>query len=296
MNDFKIVKDLSSFNRWTNTTRYKSLKIEKDGKYYLYKEPQEDTNRLLLQNEVRWREFFDTVDFPGVVCSKIVEVSNNFIVFEWVDAPHLADPEPKSLEFISKDIKRYAQLLVAMDKAADGYKPLTNDRKATGNKKIDLSKKYIENNYPKLLNENLLTLRDLGVANDLIEENKQYLEKRYQHGDFVPWHIFNKDNLWIIFDAEHANSQKYRFRDLIHSYCRLSTVGKRPDLAKKLLVEFLDHSSISAEEFDKKTKALVMIRSIGNLFDAHNDLKTTNYLQEARSLFNVAKKGLINNL
>lgn len=289
MDNFEIIEDLSEFNRWTQSYRYKTYHAQRDGKEYLVKFPQDETHRRMIKNEVRFREFFKNVEMPHVSCTSIEEETEEYIAFEWIDDASLLCERAGPYDDFEDSIGRYAVLLAAMDDAAEDYTPTGDDSKAVS--------AHTKNNMTQ--DELLIDLRDHIAAGYVSEsdidvfvreyQNSSAIEKRYQHGDMAPWHIFVDDVDWLLFDAEHANSTKPRFHDLAHTYARFAAICHRPDLARRTLHEFIDaHGSFNHREKQQFMRVMVG-QSFGELINAYNDRESIHYRNQSRELFDAVK-------
>jgi hypothetical protein len=258
----------------------------------LYKQAQNGTDVRLIQNEVKWRKFFDRVVADDVTYTKVIETGNDYIIFEWLEAPFVAEADPKKLEAFRAKIDRYAGLLLAMDEAAEDYN--FEEEEITGSMTDAFTSESPE--FAEVLKANWITKQDLESVYDNYVAKKSGIELRYQHADFLPWHIFDVNGTWYIYDAEHAGAHKFRFRDLAHSYSRLATIGRRPDLAKQLLSSFLEKSKLSETELASKLMPVIIQRSMGSVMDAFNDLAVVDYRAEAMELFEIVKTGEFSDL
>lgn len=289
MNDFEIIEDLSDYNNWTKSYRYKTYHARKDSKEYLVKYPQDETHKRMIRNEVRFREFFNRLETKNVICTPIYEVTEDYIAFDWVEASNLSEPAGPYGEF-EKQIDRYARLLVEMDRAAEGFMPSTDDTEAiSAHSKRQLSRNELTADLVEAIKAGYLDEDDINIY---IKEYKQVadeLEKRYQHGDFAPWHVFVRGDEWLIYDCEHANSTKHRFLDVAHTYARLATICRRSDLARRFLNEFIaNHDSFSTPEAKQFTRIMIS-QAFGELINSFNDRNSNDFKDEARKLFSVAK-------
>src|SRR3546814_14349702 len=87
-------------------------------------------------------------------------------------------------------------------------------------------------------------------SSDLAIQDTPPLTACMQHGDFVPWHIFEKEEEWVIFDAEHAHHELPRFYDLAYSYSRIYTRADDSNLARQQLALFIER--IALERSDER--------------------------------------------
>ena len=115
--------------------------------------------------------------------------------------------------------------------------------------------------------------------------NRRFVYPALQHGDFVPWHMFQIDDKTIgVVDGEHASLIKPRFYDLAYLYTRLYTKASSPDAAKKVLRLFLKTSGTKRGHFFRAFLPVATLRSFGVLFDSIND---NRYQKEAQRLLDL---------
>jgi hypothetical protein len=92
------------------------------------------------------------------------------------------------------------------------------------------------------------------------------------HGDFVPWHMIQEEDKFILIDGEHARIHSPRYYDVCYFYHRLYTSGRDPKTAKRYLAQI--RKQLPAEErkrFDVSIKPILATRIIGGFWDAKTD-------------------------
>jgi len=109
----------------------------------------------------------------------------------------------------------------------------------------------------------------------IIRNSKQRIERRWAHGDFVPWHMYDlKNGKFGLVDAEHGGCG-LRYYDIAYFYVRVrQSLGKK-ELAKNFLMEFMD----LLPKKDKLTfwgdlKPILAQRLMGDFWGAEIGLKS----------------------
>ena len=105
-----------------------------------------------------------------------------------------------------------------------------------------------------------------------VKNLKNTFEPSVNHGDFVPWHLIQEGEKFILIDGEHASTQSPKYYDVCYFYHRLYTSAKNPELAKTYLAKFRSH--LSEEEkniFDVSIRPILATRIIGGFWDAKTD-------------------------
>jgi len=107
---------------------------------------------------------------------------------------------------------------------------------------------------------------------DEVKNLRSTFEPGVNHGDFVPWHMIQEGEKFILIDGEHASIQSPRYYDVCYFYHRLYTSAQNPDLAKIYLGKF--RNQLSEEEknkFDLSIRPILATRIIGGFWDAKTD-------------------------
>jgi hypothetical protein len=100
-----------------------------------------------------------------------------------------------------------------------------------------------------------------------------------KHGDFVPWHMIEAGDKFILIDAEHCSPDAPRYVDIAYFYHRLYTSGQNPELADKYLKIFRARLACPQQaEFDRAIVPILAERIIGGYWDAKtDDVKDTHF-------------------
>lgn len=273
--------------------RYSYSKLQQGDKTYFVKQALRPDVLPLLGRELLWHDFMADVSsqFPDlhVGSPEIHSLKNDTIMFEYVDSPYVADDS--NIQTLKPKIPRLVNLLLAMDSAGENWTnphPVEESSNHAPYWQIDARwDKWSE----KPLESGILTQEMLQEAHKIVDSHKQFLTPRMQHGDFVPWHIFEQGDDWLIYDGEHASTQKPRFYDLAYLYTRLFTRTKSPEIAAEILTGFVDQINLSQEQFFNAFWPVVTSRSIGIFLDAHNDRPKNDYIKEAQRLFQKCRQG-----
>lgn len=107
---------------------------------------------------------------------------------------------------------------------------------------------------------------------DEVKNLRSTFEPSVNHGDFVPWHMIQEDEKFILIDGEHASVQSPKYYDVCYFYHRLYTSAQNPELAKTYLDKF--RSQLSEEnknKFDLSIRPILATRIIGGFWDAKTD-------------------------
>ena len=108
-------------------------------------------------------------------------------------------------------------------------------------------------------------------------------EPSINHGDFVPWHMFDNSTYFTLIDGEAASSLSPRYYDIAYFYRAVYTSGKSPELAKKHLN--LVRDSLPPDDRDgfvESVVPLIAARIMAGYRDAKIDKnKDTKYLDLA---------------
>jgi aminoglycoside phosphotransferase (APT) family kinase protein len=122
-------------------------------------------------------------------------------------------------------------------------------------------------------------------AKQLIDTHRPHIQPAFQHGDFVPWHLFaiNGQQL-VLFDGEHASLVKPRFYDLAYLYSRLYTRSQAPASARKILSGYIEQAGHNPDHFAHAFLPVITLRALGMHADAYADRQHFDYAPAARDL------------
>ena len=128
-----------------------------------------------------------------------------------------------------------------------------------------------------------------------VKNLKTTFEPSVNHGDFVPWHMIEEGEKFILIDGEHVSTQSPKYYDVCYFYHRLYTSAQNPGLAKLYLSKFRDQLSEGEKnKFDLAIKPILATRIIGGFWDAKTDKqKDISYHNKLREDF--LKNNLLNN-
>lgn len=287
-NDIITLQQLSNRGQILANNRYMYAKVAVENQEYFYKKAQSEEVGTFFDHELIWADFMNGLSshYPNLNIRGLSIFSylpHQAILTEFIDAPFLTSSDDTAQ--LAAYLDRYVDVLKAIDSFGRTWHS-NNLPKDVSTPYDQLEKgwdKWI--NGAKLIEKAIITDQQIKEAQQIIERNKPYITPCMQHGDFVPWHIFNQNGTWIIYDAEHASHLFPRFYDLAYTYTRLYTRGQNTAFADSLLSKFIDHVDISEQDFFRQFVPVVLSRAVGMLFDAENDLKDIDYRREAQELF-----------
>jgi len=264
--------------------RFRYEKIQEDGKWYFVKTALKPELEPNLKREFLWADFLNQVALsepdahiraPRMAGFDI----NGGLVMEYIDAPQVAAPSDGSAWRVKLD--RYAYILALLDKYAEGYKADWPQDTMTNINKIEVI-------WRRWFGENIDDAQPvLRKALTVINESRDSLTFRIQHGDLTPWQMFEVGDEWIIYDGEKAGDHLPRYNDLAYGYGRLFTRLKDRATAAKLLEKFLEHSGVDPEEFFEQFIAIMTLRATGMLADAYSDREKYDYYDDAVALMDL---------
>lgn len=301
--------------KFTPESRYRySILTAKDGTKYFSKrlagiDKDRDTKwAKYLEHESAWAEFavaageaYPALGFTGLEALYSEPYDNagvQRVVYPYIEADFVSEPTMTIPLQTPETIVRYAEMLKALDSFAQGWQPkqqLDDSDEHTPFNQLDKRwSEWLEVGH--LYDEGFITPEMVQNAHTLVDDYSGFVTPCFQHGDFVPWHVFsvkngNMPDQWVSFDGEHASMQKPRFYDLAYSYSRLFTASSNQVAAAEMLGQFIalgeQNQEFTADEFYVAFIPVLMTRSMGMFLDARFDgEKGNDYLEEARDLFN----------
>jgi len=105
-----------------------------------------------------------------------------------------------------------------------------------------------------------------------VKNLKDTFEPSVNHGDFVPWHMIQDGEKFILIDGEHASIQSPKYYDVCYFYHRLYTSAQNPELAKMYLSKLRNHlPEDEKNKFDLSIRPILATRIIGGFWDAKTD-------------------------
>lgn len=103
------------------------------------------------------------------------------------------------------------------------------------------------------------------------------------HGDFVPWHMIQSGEKFVLIDGEHATGRQARYYDIAYFFHRLWTTGRDSALAKQYL-RLVVHEIGNREAFISEFRPILASRIIGGFWDLKSDGATEEEKQSHQSL------------
>jgi len=217
----------------------------------------------------------------------IEEAFDDAVILRFIDAPHLA--ERHDLSAWRRHMDRYAQMLVTIDQAAEGYQT----------EGVDYSNHRTEQIFTvwnKWLGQFAKEVPRLDEAKALVKDYLPAVTTRMQHGDLTPWQIFDEVNTWIIYDGEKCGTDLARYNDLAYGYGRLFTLLRSRESAAWLLNAFIAAAKVDERKFADQLLPIMTARAIGMLSDALHDRITDDYVAHAELLLDLCLTRDISNL
>lgn len=269
-----------------DTDRYRYAKVVVGNESLFLKEAKQTETGGSFENEVAWMEFALHLaeQRPELHCRGLVPRAyqpSKALLTEFIDAPLVAMPKSLDADFPAH-LSRFVDTLIAVDAVGQGYNTSLPPRSRNSDyRQLD---RGWDAWYRRLNDEFSTKYTDLVDAAKRAIKDTAPLTVCMQHGDFVPWHIFEKDEEWVIFDAEHAHHELPRFYDLAYSFSRIYTRADDSNLAKQQLALFIDRIALGETDFWQQFMPVLISRAVGVLSDALYDLPKVDYEDRAREL------------
>lgn len=290
--------------------RYRySLLTAADGERYFSKSlpgiyPQNDAKwSKYLAREASWADFAGQVahnnpelgleSLKAVYIERAGDGSVRRLVYPFIDAPFVSEPGDSGRLHDHQLMDRYTDILLAFDKHGNGWAPesaIDNSDEHTPYDHLDSRwGEWVK--HGNLIKDDVMTQRMLDDARSLVTEYGDTVRPRMQHGDFVPWHLFDDKatGKWITFDGEHASLLKPRFYDVAYSYTRVFTRSKDAQAAQSLLRQFAEKgvrdNQFTFDELESGIIPVLTSRTIGMFLDAQHDKQSIDYFDEANELY-----------
>ena len=269
------------------SSKHGFYKLEKDGEFYFAKYSIDHSVREnSIIADIWWCETIQKLAGThglNIKTPKIIEHGDYWYIAEWIDARPSVKTDDSALK-LDKYIEEYANCLVALDKIKISDLGTTPPRDKGSTTYSELDRRWEK--WTKIpLEKGLITSAQIDEARRIITTHQQYLTPSFQHGDFTPWHILvdSQKNWWLI-DGEHASIEKPRYYDLAYMYSRIFTRLHSPEHAAKLLRVFTVKAGASQEKLYLAFLPIITSRAVGMYFDALNDIKDDDYMDEAQEL------------
>jgi len=209
---------------------------------------------------------------PPVKIPKVLDQNETgdiyWVMFEFFSGERIADwvpsRDPRKLKDWFPQIIDFVQFLETVDpKRLETIEEVRPD-KSVAKKMLAKIKEWSLVS----LKKGLISQDELRAMITLVEEQKDGLEYRLQHGDFVPWHMHDLGFPFFgLVDSEHGGVNQPQYYDLAYFYHRLYTKLWQPQLARDFLSLYLKNSNVDEEEFLKKFSPVIVQRTIGGFWD-----------------------------
>lgn len=238
--------------------------VKKDNQDLFFKMATTIKTSKMTENEFRWNEIVakkinsNTCFVPPKNLEKgLFQDRLFFFISQYFGKNTLADkypPRSKELNQWLSKITIAASLISKID--------YPKDEKI---KKIDVGEHLL----------NSATQWSLKIKSDVqpllkaVKKSKQYLKGSFNHGDFVPWHMYDLANgKFGLVDAEHGGYRP-KYYDPAYFYLRVRQSLGEKELAKKFLLQFKDLLSKKNKAiFWDELKPVLAQRLIGDFWGA----------------------------
>ncbi|MBU0569283.1 aminoglycoside phosphotransferase family protein [Patescibacteria group bacterium] len=131
---------------------------------------------------------------------------------------------------------------------------------------------------------------------EIIEKSEKGIKEVFNHGDFVPWHMYDLDGKKFgLVDAEHGG-WKAKYYDVAYFYLRVRQSLGEKELATRFLLEFVDLLTKQEKSaFWDELRPVLAQRLIGNYWEAEkkHDVGTGVVLQKCEEFKEDLLKGVI---
>jgi hypothetical protein len=271
-----------------DTSRNRGYRLTRNGQSFfakvnLTKKP------VAMENDAWWaltmaRLTASDPDVP-VRAPKLYEYGPGWLIIEWIDAPIL-----EALGFdlgeakIAPHVNRLTDALLWLDGL---WQPTTTKLiyDSTDSAPYTNLTRMIDGWLQQPLAIGTVKPADVKAAKQLIADYRPHLHPAFQHGDFVPWHLFAiSDRQLVLLDGEHASLVKPRYYDLAYLYSRLYTRAAAPEAARAILKRYLESAGHEVAEFASAFLPVITLRTLGIHADAYADRERFDYHDRAADL------------
>lgn len=261
--------------------RHLTGRVERDGQPYFLKVATSEAIGKLTAIEPDWYQqmnerLVDTKQpfrTPAVHESGMLTMPDKstrfFYISDFIDGQQLATKYPPDTRNLADWLDRIAEVTIFMlnCKGFTSSKPEVN--------RSERIKAYRER-YRKWAEEAGENLDDLIEVADSLPDT---YESRMNHGDFVPWHMLQDGERFVLIDAEHAGVKKPKYYDTAYFYHRVYTAAESPELAKKYLAALSERLSAGERKnLIDELRPILAGRAIGGYWDfAQGDKSERSY-------------------
>jgi len=250
-------------------------KLEKDNKIFFLKMASTPDIGERTQNETSWnRQIHDLIVKSGIDYFDVPEIYESgeyegkfYYLSSYHDGSLLASKNPP-------DTKRLDQWLDKILKSNLFFLSLQKQdlhlQRDQGSesliKRWDKFFKKIQGWYQEVEEYHLQEILEA------VKNLKDTYEPSVNHGDFVPWHMIQEGEKFILIDGEHASTKSPRYYDVCYFYHRVYTSAQNPELAKSYLSKLRSRlPKTEKNKFDSSIKPILAARIIGGFWDAKNE-------------------------
>ncbi len=236
---------LDSVSDFLKKKSYKVIKIErpwrhvvavvkKNNKVLFFKMATTIKTGKMTENEFNWNEQVSSQlnpKAPFIVPKNyehgLFQKKLFFFISDYFGDQTLADKYPPRTKQLNKWIPKIAQ---------SAYFISQIECQPKKEKKVKTIGEYLINSASEWASQVDVNVQPLL---DIIKNSKQKIERRWAHGDFVPWHMYElKKGKFGLVDAEHGGCG-LQYYDVAYFYIRVRQSLGEKELAKKFLLNFM---------------------------------------------------------
>jgi len=255
--------------------RHMHGKLEKDNKIFFLKMASTPDIGERTQNEVSWnRQIHDLIVESGIDYFDVPEIYESgeyekkfYYLSSYHDGSLLASKNPPDTERLDQWLDKILKSNLFFLSLQKQDLRLQRDQGSEDlTKKWDEFFKKIQGWHQEVEEHRLQEILEA------VKNLKDTYEPGVNHGDFVPWHMIQDGEKFILIDGEHASTQSPRYYDVCYFYHRLYTSAQNPELAKSYLNKIRSQLHEGEKnKFDLSIKPILAARIIGGFWDAKTD-------------------------
>ncbi len=279
--------------------RFATYVVSKDDQKFFAKKVIDPKLTRDLENEIWWHLSLKRLSEASpkllAVAPELIDYGKNWYVAEFFDAPLLLNKEDTDLSKLDQVIDRLVNLLVNFDQqllTRNTGQPLYEE---TNSAPYTNLWKKVDGWMEKPLEAKIISPSQIEKSRSLIDSHRQYVLPSIQHGDFVPWHMFDLGEKTGIVDGEHSSLVKPRYYDLCYLYSRLYTWSGAKEQARQILKGFVDKSVNDTDKFFQAMLPVMTLRALGMHNDSIADLEERDYRKDAKELLEMCLSGKLDN-
>jgi len=263
-------------------------KLEKNNKIFFFKMSSTTDIGERTQNEVSWNEQIyklikkSNIDYFNV--PKVYDYGHYQGKFYYLSSYHAGQFLSQKNPFNIKNLNKWIDKIIKTNLFFLSLKNINFYRDKNSKNFTEEWDGYFKkvNGWYEEVKENQLQ----GIINEVKKLENTYTAG-ISHGDFVPWHMIQDNEKFILIDGEHASGQSPRYYDICYFYHRVYTSADSPKCAKYYLNKIRQGLSIPEKNrFDVSIKPILASRMIGGFWDAKTSgLKNLTYHNQLKKDF-----------